>query len=149
MSTKRLRIQDTSPAAASTVIGSSVDGLDQFESIIILATLTGATGGVLDVYLQVRTKGVDSQADDWVDYAHFTQVGAGAGAITRLWSVSRTGQVTSIATVGRNATPALAANTILGGEFGSEMRAVYVAGASTSAGATQTIDIIGTIRRPG
>lgn len=147
MSTRRRRFSEASPTAASTAAGVALlDHLDEFESIIILATLTGATGGTLDVYLQVRTKDPDSQADEWVDYAHFAQIAAGAAAITRLWSVTRLAQVTTIATVGKNTSPALAVNTILGGEFGSEMRVLFVAGAGTSAGATQTIDVIGTRR---
>jgi hypothetical protein len=150
MPTRRLRISENSPDAASTAPSATVLlGLDLFESVMIVATLQGATGGALDVYLQVRTKNQDSQPDEWVDYAHFAQIAAAAGATTKLWSVTRAAQVTTAATVGKNASPALAANTILGGEFGSEMRALFVAGSGTSAGAAQIIDVIGTLPRAG
>ena len=148
MPTKRHRISVTSPAAASTVVSTEVTGLDKYDSLIILAVLAGGTGGTLDVYLQVATKEEDGAATEWVDYAHFAQIADGAAAIKRLWSVTRHAQITSIATIGIGtaSTPAvaLAANTILGGEFGSRMRVVFVAGAGTSAGAAQIIDIIGT-----
>lgn len=144
MATIRKRIAATSPASASTAVGGIFERLDEFDSLVILAVLTGATGGTLDVYLQVATKEDDGADTEWVDYAHFAQISAAAAAITRLWSVTRLAQVTSIATVGKGTSPALAANTILGGEFGSRMRILFVAGASTSAGAVQTIDIIGT-----
>jgi hypothetical protein len=132
----------TVPAAASTTTIHSddmIDGLDVVDSMIILADLVGVTGGTLDVYLQVAPK----EADIWMDYAHFTQLGAGAAAITRAWSVTRFAQVTSVATVARGDVPALAANTILGGDFGERMRVITVTGGGVSAGADITIRLIG------
>lgn len=133
-------ISDTSPASASTAAGSAVYGLDKFDSLMIVATLAGATGGTLDVYLQVSP----DEGTTWVDYAHYPQLAAGAASSTRVWCVTRKAQQTTLATVGTGSSPALAANTIVGGEFGDRMRAVYVAGAGTSAGAAQTIRIFGT-----
>lgn len=131
----------TVPAAASTTTIHTpvLDGLDVVDSMVILANLVGVTGGTLDVYLQVAPK----EEAIWMDYAHFTQLGDGAAAITRAWSVTRFAQVTSIATVARGDVPALAANTILGGDFGERMRIITVTGAGVSVGADITIRLIG------
>jgi len=145
MPTRRLRLTETSPAAAGTAASAGViPDLDKWESIMIVATLQGATGGALDIYLQVRTKEQDGQADEWIDYAHFPQLAAGAASSVRVWSVSRSAQQLTLATVGKGTSPAITVNTILGGEFGSEMRVLFVAGVGTSLGAAQTIDVIGT-----
>ena len=99
------------------------------------AKLAGATGGTLDVYLQFSPDG----GTTWVDYAHFPQISAGASAIYRVWNVSKSAQQTSLATVGTGTSPALSANSILGGDWGDRLRTVMVAGAGTSAGAAQTL----------
>lgn len=116
--------------------------LQNYDSLRVVATLQGGTGGTLDVYLQTSVDG-----SSWYDYAHFAQMADGAAQATRSFSVARSAQQTSITTVGVGASPALAANTVLGGDFGTQMRAVCVAGAGTSAGAAQTIAIVGTLRR--
>lgn len=135
---------DTSPAAAGTAVSASKAGaLQRFGALTIIATLTGATGGTLDVYLQVSP----DAGVTWYDYAHFAQLAAGAAAITKVITVSRAGQQTGIPTVGTDLSPALAANAVVGGDFGDMMRVLLVAGASTSAGAVQTIKVIGTRSR--
>lgn len=135
-------ISDTSPAAASTAAGGHIGMLQNYEALSIRATLTGPTGGTLDVYLQTSVDGTE-----WRDYAHFTQIAAAAAAVTIGFSVSRSGQQTSILTIGKDLTPALAANAVIGGDFGNQMRALYVAGAGTSAGAAQVIRITGVQHR--
>lgn len=135
---------DTSPAAADTAVSASKAGaLQRFGALTIIATLTGATGGTLDVYLQVSP----DAGVTWYDYAHFAQLAAGAAAITKVITVSRAGQQTGIPTVGTGLSPALAANAVVGGDFGDMMRVLFVAGAGTSAGAVQTIKVIGTRSR--
>ena len=134
-------ISGTTPASASTVIGAVVNGLDRFDSFLIDADLVGATGGVLDVYLQRKV------ADNvWRDWLHFPQLGAGAAAV-RYSVTTSPGIANTILAVGTGtdsaATPALAANTFVGGHPGYAVRAVYVAGASTSAGAVVSILIRG------
>jgi hypothetical protein len=52
-----------------------------------------------------------------------------------------TGANTTITTVGTGTSPVLAANTFLGGHPGNQVRALYVAGAGTAAGAAQSIEI--------
>lgn len=132
----------TVPGTASTTTvhaGAGLDGLGAVDSILIVASLVGVTGGTLDVYLQVAP----NEADVWVDVAHFAQLAGGASAIIRSFALSRSGQVTTLATVGMNGTPALAANTVLGGDFGERMRVVTVTGTGVSQGADITIRLIG------
>lgn len=145
MSSNLFTITGTTPASASTAVGAVVSGLDRFDAFSIDADLIGATGGVLDVYLQRKiTDNV------WRDWLHFTQLTAGNAAVR--YSVSTSpGIANTIVAVGTGtdsaATPALAANTFIGGHPGNFVRAVYVAGASTSAGAAVSILIRGWNRR--
>jgi hypothetical protein len=144
MSTNLHTLAGTSPATASTAVSATVGGLDVYDSLLIYSELTQATGGVLDIYIQtlLHTTG-NSSAGTWVDYAHFPQLSAGSTVFRRVWSVSRHAQQTTLTTIGTDTTPALAANAILGGEWGSWWRLAFVAGASTSAGAVQTVKILG------
>ncbi len=142
MSTQIHAIADTSPAAASTAIGDTVGGLSKYDAITILGTLQGGTGGTLDVYIQTSfDAGVT-----WYDYVHFAQKADGAAATTVAVSFPPAG-VTALTAIGKGSlsTPSvgLAANTVIGGVWGDMMRAVYVAGAGTSAGTAQTISIVG------
>lgn len=143
MSITRLVITDTSPAAAGTAVSAAtLGGLGRFDALSFFVTITGATGGTIDVYLQTSFDG----GTTWYDYAHFAQSAAAAAAVTKYFAVPNS-DATGLTTVGKGtlASPgvALAASTILGGAWGDLMRAVYVAGASTSAGATQTIAVVG------
>ncbi len=135
------RISETSPSSASTVVGASITGLQDFEFFRIDAALQGATGGTLDVYLQRKiTDNV------WADWLHFTQLTAGGAAVK--WTAlagnpTLSTALTSTFGIGTDAAPAvaLAANTFLGGHPGGAIRAVYVAGVSTSAGAPVLIHL--------
>lgn len=134
-------ITATSPAAASTVVhAESFKGswLTRAEGLVIDATLTGATGGTLDIYLQRK---IDT--NEWVDLAHFPQVAAGAAA--KRYTATIVGNGSSFVEVGggTDGAPgvALAANTIVDVTPGNEVRIIFVAGASTSAGASQKIRI--------
>lgn len=136
-------ITGTSPASATTdVVGNIVGGLQIYDSLQIIAMIQGGTGGTLDLYLQTSVDGTN-----WYDYVHFAQLADGAAALTRYLSVSRAGQVTTLTAIGSGTSPALAANTVLGGDFGTRLRLLAVAGAGTSAGASQTIVINGTRTR--
>lgn len=131
-------ISDTSPAAASTAAGDTVIMVDEADSLTIVATLAGATGGTLDVYLQTSFDG----GTTWYDMAHFPQLAAAAPSSVRVWKIGRIEQVTTLTTIGSGTTAApgvaLAANTVLP-VWGDRIRAVYVAGALTSAGAAVDI----------
>lgn len=133
-------ITDTSPATATTAVSAAtVSGLDRFDWIAVEADLLGATGGALDVYIQ-RKLGNNL----WRDWIHFPQLAAAAAAVK--YSV-QSGSTTTIHVVGggTDAAPgvALEADAAVGGHPGTELRAVYVGGASTSAGAAQTIRVYG------
>lgn len=139
------KISDTSPAAASTAVSAATArDMAGFDAITILATLTGATGGTLDVYLQSSWDG----GTTWYDLAHFTQLAAAASAVTYKATLALS---TTIVTVGKGSTGtpavALAANTVAGGHWGDLIRAVYVAGVGTTVGAAQLINIYGTNAR--
>jgi hypothetical protein len=131
-------ISDTSPASATTAVGDTIaDNLLDAESLTIIATLQGGTGGTLDVYLQTSF----DDGETWWDFAHFPQLADGAAVSTRVWHVARATNATTLTAIGTDETPALAVNTILP-VWGSQVRALYVAGASTSAGAAQVIRLI-------
>jgi hypothetical protein len=146
-------LSTTSPNAPGTVVGPiagpAIDGsvtvnvdLSNYSQIDVEAKLTGATGGPLDVYLQ-KWDGVD-----WIDWAHFAQVAAGAAAISvSLLNVRVAASSGTFVTVGRNTAPALAAGATTGGHPGERLRVLFVAGASTTAGAAQTIRILGSSKR--
>jgi hypothetical protein len=125
----------TSPAAASTVAGPIVTGLGGAGSGQIFATLTGATGGTLNIYLQSSPDG----GTTWSDYAAFAQLAAGAAATSVSFTLSKGQHQTTITTVGTGLSPALTTGQVLGGDWGDRLRLVFKANASTSAGAAQVI----------
>jgi len=134
-------LSGTSPNAASTVAVTPVIGFGKFDAIKIEAELQGATGGTLDVYIQVSHDWHPIlQTGKFVDYVHFTQLAAAASPI--IYNVDPA-LTNSITVIGKNLVPALAAGTVAGGYWGDAMRLLFVAGASTSAGALQTVTVIG------
>ncbi len=134
------KFTDTSPATASSANSSIIiGGLDSFDAMQIVTVFTGATGGDLDIYLQMAD---DRDSATWFDYAHWT-VTAGAAVSTKLYTVSRQKDRVTGITIGMGDSPALAAGTVLGGDFGAKMRVRWTAGVGTSAGAAQTIYFFG------
>lgn len=127
-------IADTSPDSASTAAGSVVRNLKRFEWFTIDAALVGATGGTLDVYLQRDVNGT------WVDWYHFPQLSAGGSAVRYIVD-SNHAESSGPVTVGSGSSPALADSTLPCAHPGDMVRALYVAGASTSAGAAVAISI--------
>lgn len=145
MSNRIFKLAGTTPASASTATVASVGGLSQFTGFTIHAELVGATGGVLNLYLQRKIA-----ADVWSDWIAFAQLTAGAAAIKRALDVgvgSPGTYTAAISTIGGGTdstpAPALAAGSIVGGIPGSDVRLVAVAGASTSAGAAVAVYLIG------
>lgn len=132
----QVAITGTSPAAASTVAGQTQQGLGEARYLTIVATLAGATGGTLDVYLQTSFDG----GTTWYDMAHFPQLAAGAASSVRVWHLSREQVQSTLTTIGSGTSPALAANSVVN-YWGDQIRALYVAGASTSAGAAVDIKL--------
>lgn len=133
--TATFTLSGASPAAAGAAVGVTVTGLGAYRSLSVYANLQGATGGTLDVYLQYSPDG----GTTWVDYTHYAQLAAAAAATALVFAVSRAGQQTTITTVGTGLTPALAADTVVGGGWGDRLRVVFVAGSGTTAGANQII----------
>lgn len=144
MASRIFLINDTTPAAPGTAVGTVIASLDEYDYVRVDASLVGATGGTLDVYLQRLIK-----PNAWADWVHFAQLAAGASAV-KYSLVGAHGLSTTITTgnIGTDAAPAvsLAAATFLGGHPGKSLRAVYVAGAGTSAGAV--LNITATAFRP-
>lgn len=141
---KTFTITGTSPATASqAAVGSPVTTLDQFDSFVVTASLIGATGGTLDVYLQRR---VVDDGSVWADWIHFPQLASAASAIKYAVAAMPPppATCTAIGTTADNGTtgaPVLAANTVVGGHPGDAVRCVCVGGASTTVGAVVTIYI--------
>lgn len=136
-------VAGTTPAAAGrAVIGQAVGGLDLYERIGVVAELVGATGGALDIYIQSKIGD-----DKWVDVAHYPQLSSAAAAVKYAHQLAQSSPIAVTPTVvgvsaddvTAGAAPVLAANTVLPGHVGQQLRVVAVAGASTSAGAAITI----------
>lgn len=129
----------TSPASASTVVGPTITGLDLYAACVVQTGLRGATGGVLDVVLQSSASG--GAAGGWFDMGHYTQIAAAAALAGSVGTFAKgfAQAPTAINTV--DGTPVLAAGTHLTSALGGAIRVVYVAGASTSAGAAETINL--------
>lgn len=149
---KTLTWNETSPAAAGTAASSqTVTGssgaagvgmlspvsLEAFNSLNIVAQLVGATGGTLDVHVQFSPDG----GTTWVDFIHFPQLLGSASAVKYAAAVSQSGQTSAPIVVGTNLNPALAANTVVGGAWGDQLRLVMVAGSGTSAGAAVKVTV--------
>jgi hypothetical protein len=146
VASRPFKISEASPAAAGTAASAGViGGLATFDTIAIVATLLGAANGTLDVYLVDSFDG----GTTWLEYARFTQVAASAATKTYVIDPVLTGSITAVT---RNATATsaigtLAANAIRPGKWGDFMKAIFVAGAGTTAGATQTIEVFGSNTR--
>jgi hypothetical protein len=144
---RSLVLSGTSPAAPGKAELARIRGLARYEALRIDALIQGATGGVLDLYLQRRI--MNGATPIWLDWLHFTQLSAGGAAIVySTWAGDNAPNV-SLVTVGQMSDDlstgafALAANTFIGGLPGDELRLVANAGASTSAGAVQSVYLTG------
>jgi hypothetical protein len=137
-------LDDTSPAVAGTAAGGDiVEGLRSFQSIDLFATLRGAVGGTLDVWVQSR------HGATWYDLAHFPQLAAAAPAIVYRLPLSRYGDVVAAVVIGTGLVPILAVNVAVPGDFGDALRLVYTAGGGTNAGAVQSVQVCGTLLKDG
>lgn len=104
--------------------------LDDALSVDVVVQIGSPVGGTLDCYVQ-------SSLDEltWTDCVHFPQSAAGAAAVNYRCALTFSPQPASAApvVVGQGTSPALAANTVVQGPWGSRLRMVFVAGAGTSA----------------
>jgi len=143
--------QETSPAAPGTAASANVVSgdnaanmpagvcglIDDYESIEVIAELKGATGGVLDVYMQTSPDG----GLTWFDTIHWPQQSAAGAQAYYNSPLSQAATTSTPVVVGKNLVPALAANTVVNGSFGDRFRLVMVAGTSTSAGASVVVRV--------
>ncbi len=136
------KITGTSPASATTEASTPV-AVGKYDAIRIVAILQGGTGGTLNVRLQSSW---DGGTTFW-DIVSFAQLTSGAAATTTSITLSRFNANLTPTAIGSGTSPALAAGTYLDGDFGDMIRAVYTAGASTSAGAVQTLWVLGSEAR--
>ena len=142
--TEEFVLSGTSPDEAGTVAGPFVSGLARYLGLRVEARVVGATGGTLDVYLQ-RKIGPDL----WADWVHFAQLAAGASALLYSFTIQNVsaaaGALTATTSGGTDETPTSTGGTglITNSHPGDMVRLVYVAGASTSAGAAIRVLITG------
>lgn len=137
-------ITATAPAGASTSAVTSgtgiISGLSDFDTLSFFATITGGTGGTLDVIVEDSDDGTD-----WYEYCHFAQVAA-ATASTQRYSPALNDTVVA---VGKNLTTTmtLASGAGAGGKWQDRMRLRFVTGSGNSAGVSQTVRIVATNRQ--
>ena len=111
--------------------------LDDYDSIGVVAELVGATGGTLDVYLQSS----QDAGISWFDVIHWTQLAGGGAAVKWSSPISQATTTSVPIAVGKNLSPALAANVVVNGAFSDRFRLVMVAGSGTSVGAAVVVRI--------
>ena len=139
-STLKIIATETTPSSATTAASAgTIKGCNGFDSVCGILEFTGVGGGMggtLDVYVQSSW----DEGTTWFDFVHFTQFASGAASSTAKFSSD---VLNTITTIGKNTSPALAANSCAGRDWGDWIRMLYVAGASTTAGATVKLTVIG------
>lgn len=134
------RIVETSPSAPGVMISSnSVASFAPYDTIRMYATLTGGTGGTLDVVLEESFDQIE-----WFEFFRFPQVAAGVTKTWRATSVLQNGILEVGLSSLLTSQQVIAPNTNGAGPWGDFIRAKYIAGAGTTAGAPQIIRLIGT-----
>jgi hypothetical protein len=132
-----LAAAENCPGSATTAAGATTLDIGMgFTSVEAFATLTGPTGGTLDVYIQ---DSIDGAA--WRDWVHFAQVAA--TVVSNQHACASLSNSTTAIGIGTTASPGvgLAAASVRPGHPGPKLRAVYVCGVGTSVAAAQTIRI--------
>lgn len=135
----------TSPASATYQVTTGMPGFSRYSAITILATVTGGTGGTLDVVIETSP----DEGVTWYEYWHIAQVAAATTATYRYAPALNDSPVQ----VGKNnatgstltTTMTLGAGAVAGGHWFDMLRVRYVAGPSTSAGAAQIINVLGVL----
>lgn len=132
-------LSENAASSATTTVGSTIKNVSGYNSVGVVATLRGVSGGTLDVYLQGSIDGTT-----WFDVAHFPQLASSAAAITyALGLTNKADPSIGIKAVGLSTAPALAANTLTGQGYGKYLRPLYVTGTGTSAGVGQVLKFFG------
>lgn len=136
---------ETSPSSPGTVASSQLvqnsaswlpagvaGPLDDYEGVEVVAELKGATGGTLDVYVQLCPSG-----GNWYDVIRFPQIPA-AQAIAYYQAPLSLATNTSVPVkIGKNLAPALGTTSgaVVNGAWTDRIRLVIVAGTGTTLGA--------------
>lgn len=121
---------------ASTVAGVAAP-LDDWEAVEVVAEFGGATGDTLDVYLQISA----DAGNTWYDAVHWAQAAAASGVKIYRSPLSLATTTNAPVVVGKNLSPALAANTVVNGAWSDRARLLMVSGPSTSAGTTVNVKL--------
>lgn len=128
----------TVPSTASTTTAGAAFAVPiHYNSMLVVGSFVGLTGGTLDIYIQ------DSFDDGttWIDCAHFTQVSA-AASVTQAFGLALSG---TPLTVGKGTVGApgvvLAAGSSRSAPWGPKLRLVAVSGGGTS-GASQVQSVM-------
>lgn len=127
------------PASASTTTyGTATPGLQVYDAVKARITLTGLTGGTLDVSVQ---ESWDS-GTTWDECAAFTQVAGSAAAVTYSFAIILDSTIRTIrsGTVS-SAAPVLTAGTICSGPWAPLLRLVGKTGGGVSSGATVVLNL--------
>lgn len=130
-----------SPASATYKVTTGVDGFSSYTAISFIATITGGTGGTLDAIIEHSPDG----GTTWYEYVHLPQVAAATAASYTYGPALND----SIVTVGKNnlagdtltTTMVLGNGAVAGSHWFDMLRVKYVAGASTTVGATQVVRV--------
>jgi hypothetical protein len=134
--------ENTSPAAAGYSLSTAKTGFCKWQTLRLDATITGATGGTIDVLVETSPDGTT-----WYEMWHIAQSAAAAAAKSITVSFNRgTGYATTIG-VGTLAstTMTLASGAAVDGQWFDRLRVRMVAGTSTSAGAVQSVKASGLV----
>jgi hypothetical protein len=129
---------------AVQVLGSPLRGLTRYDWFMVDASIAGVPLGTLDVYLQRQiATTLEVTGGVWADWIHFPQRSE-AGA--RVYYSVQPNPSGDIVVVGRGTdasggTPALAANTSLGGHPGNAVRLVAKCSAATMTGVELTVSV--------
>jgi hypothetical protein len=146
---------ETSPSSAGTAASSQpvqsagsflpagVAGpMADYEAVDVIAELVGATGGTLDVYVQLSP----DDGLNFYDFVHFAQLAAAASAVVYQAPISNATNTLAPTVVGKNLLPALSGSgtgnpAVVNGAFSDRMRLVMVAGTGTTKGASVVVKI--------
>jgi hypothetical protein len=111
--------------------------IGDYEGADVVAELVGATGGTLDVFVQLSP----DEGQNWYDIIHYPTLAAAAPAVIYQTPISTATNTATAVKVGKNLAPALAAGTVVNGAFTDRLRLVMVAGAGTTAGAPVVVRV--------
>lgn len=123
------------PNAAGTNAEAAVTGFKAFSRLSIVATITGITGGTLDVYVQRSPDGVT-----YYDLIHFPSAAAGDAAVTYVVDLE---PCNDFLIIGKDTSPALEEGGVAG-LWSDRLRVLEVTGAGASAGAALNVRALGT-----